>query len=179
VAVATDTVLTALHVTTGQGPGSLVVGDGRPVLGVASLPTWRFGWSLRQARLCRRRSTALTGVDNATVDLALLDVPGLAVPQAQLSYTAVRTGELIAIAGYPNGRWTATVGPVTSTDDADYVARVLLGPGSSGAPAFDQVGRVCGLVTMDHLTAGSILIGPRLLSAFVEHARPCSWCRQR
>lgn len=175
VVVAEDSVLTALHVTSEQPLSSLQVGDA-PARTVESLPTWRFGRSWRQARVSHRRSVILTGIETNTVDLAHMMVPGLGVPAAPVRRQPVQPGELVAIAGFPNGQWTVSVGPVTSTDDADYVAHVLLGPGSSGAPAIDGNGQVCGLLTLDHLTAGAILIGPRLLTTFIDHIRRCPWC---
>ncbi len=177
VVVAADTVLTALHVTTDLPSSSLYIADDAPVTSVHSLPIRRFGRSRRQARTSRERVDVLAGVHSSTVDLALLTVRDFTVSTAVVRRQPVRKGERVAIAGYPNGEWTVSVGPVTSTDDADYVAHVLLGPGSSGAPALDVHGQVCGLVTLDHLSAGAILIGPQLLDAFLHRSRRHPWRR--
>lgn len=179
VAVAPTSVVTALHVVSDQPVPTLRLADGLPVTAVHSLPTRRFGLSYRQARTSRQRTQLLTGLPSPTVDLAMLAVPGLTNPAAPVRHRPVRPGERVAIAGYPNGQWTVSLGPITSTDHADYIAHVLLGPGSSGAPALDNNGHICGLVTMDHLTAGAILIGPRLLGAFLERTRACPWCMRR
>lgn len=183
VVVAPDTVLTAFHVLRGEVGSSLLV-TGRPATDrVVTLPMWRYGRGRKVARISHRRSCVLTGVDSDTVDLAMLTVPDLGLPAAPIRRSAVWPGERVAVAGYPNGRWTVSLGPVTSADEADYVAHVLLGPGASGAPAIDSAGRICGVLTMDHLTAGAILIGPLLLAAFTDkagptplHTYPCPWC---
>jgi len=184
VVVAKDTVLTALHVIQGEAGSSLSVA-GRPATdSVVTLPTWRYGRGRKVARMSHRRSCVLTGIDSNTVDLAMLTVPNLDAPAAPMRHEPVQPGERVAVASYPNGRWTVSLGPVTSADEADYVAHVLLGPGASGAPAVDSAGRICGVLTMDHLTAGAILIGPQLLTAFTDkagrmtphHAQPCPWC---
>ncbi|MGI8798048.1 MAG: hypothetical protein ACR2GE_01925 [Pseudonocardia sp.] len=80
----------------------------------------------------------------------------------------ITDGELVTVGGYPNGRWHLTSGPVTSHDSADFVAHVLLGPGISGAPAVDGYDDLAGLITMDHDSAGAIVVGPQLLDTFVH-----------
>ncbi len=184
VVVAPDAVLTSLHVIEGLSMSSVTV-NGQPAPNPAvTLPTWRYGKGRRLAKISHRRSGLLSGAESDTVDLAILTVPGLDVPAAPVRHEQIRTGERVAVAGYPNGLWTVSLGPVTSADEADYVAHILLGPGSSGAPALDSDGRVCGVLTMDHLTAGAILIGPHLISQFTQRARramshvadDCPWC---
>ncbi|MCW2631324.1 MAG: putative serine protease do-like protein [Pseudonocardia sp.] len=184
VVVAKETVLTALHVVHGEAGSTLTVAGWPAIDSVVTLPTWRYGRGRKVARMSHLRSCVLTGIDSDTVDLALLTVPNLDAPAVAVRHEPVRLGERVAVAGYPNGRWTVSLGPVTSADQADYIAHVLLGPGASGAPAMDSMGRVCGVLTMDHLTAGAILIGPQLLTAFTDkagrmtphHAQPCLWC---
>ncbi len=70
-------------------------------------------------------------------------------------------------AAYPNTHRTLTAGPVTSHDPGDFIAHLLLGPGASGAAALDTVGRLTGVVTLDHDDA--ILIGPALITTFLRH----------
>ena len=70
--------------------------------------------------------------------------------------------------GYPAGRPGITAGPITSLDAADFVARLVVGPGCSGAPALDTAGRLVGIATLDHESAGGLFVGPALLAALIE-----------
>jgi len=168
VVVAPRQVLTALHVVDLEpAPG---VTDRLAVTAVVSLRPWQFGRARHLARLSYQRSRILSGEDAHAVDLALLAVPDLKAPSLPVRRTAVRTAELVTIAGYPCGRAAASHGPITSADEADFVAHVSFGPGTSGAPAIDRHGRLAGLITMDHATAGAIAIGPALLAAFLDRA---------
>ena len=97
-----------------------------------------------------------------------LAVPGLAALTLPIRALPITDGELVTVGGYPNGRWHLTSGPVTSHDSADFVAHVLLGPGISGAPAVDGYDDLAGLITMDHDSAGAIVVGPQLLDTFVH-----------
>ncbi len=171
VAVAPGRVMTALHVIDLQPLTSLQVAA-LPVVASATLPWRHYRGHRETARESYHRARTLTGYDAGTVDLALLAVPELDVPVLPIRRTPIEDGELLALAGYPNGRWHVTVGPVTSHDSADFVAHVLLGPGISGAPALDTNLNLAGLITMDHATAGAIAIGPQLLATFLTRTSP-------
>ncbi len=168
VAIAAGLVLTALHVPDSEPVRSLQVGSGLGVAGSACLPVRQFGHRRDLARESYLRSRALGAYDGGTVDLALLAVPDLQAPRLTVRATPVQVGERIAVCGYPGGAWTVTLGPVTSCDDADFVAHLVLGSGGSGSPAIDSAGRLAGLATLDHADAGCIFIGPLLLGTFLE-----------
>lgn len=167
VAVGPGRVLTALHVIDPEPVAALRVAR-HPVHGRATLPWRHYGPFRAAARASYERTRTLTGGDSGTVDLALLAVPGLTAPPLPVRALAIQDGELVTIGGYPNGRWQLTSGPVTGHDGADFIAHVLLGPGISGAPAVDAYNDLAGLLTMDHESAGAILVGPQLLDTFVH-----------
>lgn len=167
VAVGAGRVLTALHVTDPEPVAALRVGQWR-VRARATLPWRHFGAHRALARASYERARTLTGKDAGTVDLALLAVPGLVAPAMAIRALPIADGDPVTIAGFANGRWQLTSGPVTSHDGADFVAHVLLGPGISGAPAVDGYDELAGLITMDHDSAGAIAIGPQLLDTFVH-----------
>lgn len=171
VAVGPGLVLTALHVVDSIPCASLRAGT-LSVRGVAALPARCFGALRAAAWVSYRRSRALTDHDHGTVDLALLAVPGLPARPLVIRQKPVSAGERITVVGYASGRLTVTAGPVTSLDDADFVAHLVLGPGASGSPAIDGEGRLAGLATLDHDDSGSIFIGPALLAEFVRRTRP-------
>lgn len=168
VTVGPGLVLTALLVVD-PDPVS-TVGAGHPVGEVVALPARGFGSARALADRSYRRSRVLTGDDLGTVDLALLRVDGPAAPPVPLRGGPVRVGDRIAVAGYPGGWWTVTFGVVTGADESDFRAHMVLGPGASGAPAFDGDGRLAGVVTLDHADAGAIIVGTALLGAFVPRA---------
>ncbi len=168
VVVAPRQVLTALHVVHPE-PAPLIA-DRLAVTAIISLRPWQFGATRRLAQSSYQRTVILSGADDGTVDLALLAVPELRAPSLPTRRTPVRTGELVTVPGYPGGWRTASHGPITSADEADFGAHVSLGAGISGAPAIDRHGRLAGLITMDHATAGAIAIGPAILSAFADRA---------
>jgi hypothetical protein len=174
--IAEGVALTALHVIAPEPVDQLgfghpgATGRGLPVRATATLPLHRYGTDRALARRSERRAGELAGDTGGTVDLALLAVPGLRAPSVPLRATAIQCGEQIMVPGYPGGGWSVTQGPVIGLDDADFTVRVLLGPGASGAPAIDQAGRLAGVVTLDN-EAGTICIGPALLTAFTSRLR--------
>jgi Trypsin-like peptidase domain len=174
--IATGVALTALHVIAPEPVDQLgfghrrATGHGLPVRATATLPPRRFGGDRALARRSQRRARELAGDAGATVDLALLAVPELRAPTVPLRATSIQLGEQIMVPGYPGGEWSITQGPVIGLDDADFTVHLLLGPGASGAPAIDQAGRLAGVVTLDN-EAGTICIGPALLTAFTSRLR--------
>ncbi|GAA5175165.1 hypothetical protein GCM10023321_80670 [Pseudonocardia eucalypti] len=181
--VAPGLALTALHVV-GQEPlDGLRVGS-RGVRSVATLPLLDYREAYGLATRSRLRAQRLVGADPATdldtVDLALLVVPGLRGPAPRLRTTRLKAGEPVIVPGYPCGRWSVTQGPVTELDGADFAARLLLGPGASGAPVLDREARLVGVVTLDH-EAGTVCVGQRLVTTFLRNippAEPARWVGQ-
>lgn len=169
--VGTGLVLTALHVVDPEPRAALRVAD-LPTAAILSLPLRRFGPARQLARWSCDRARDLCGSDLRTVDLALLAVPGLTDEPLELRRSPVERDDYVVVAGYPAGVWGVTAGPVTSRDNADFVAHVVLGDGGSGAPALDRDGRLAGIATMDHGSAGAICIGPELLGTFLERITP-------
>lgn len=165
--IADGVVLTALHVIAPEPLDTLAVGE-RPVRAAATLPLARYGPDLTPALRSRHRALQLTGVDDGTVDLALLSAPGLRVPSSlPIRACPVRDGERMVVPGYPGGTWSLTAGPVIGHDSADFTVQLLLGPGASGAPVIDDAGRLAGVVTLDN-ESGVICVGPRLIEAFLR-----------
>lgn len=161
-------VLTALHVVDPERTRGLRVGpQGLPVSSTATLPLRRYGPDRGLARQSYRRTRELTGYDDGTVDLALLAVPDLLDAALLVRAVAPKVGECVMVPGYPNGHASITAGPVTADDGADFTAHVILGPGASGAPALDLGGRLAGIATLDHDSAGTVFIGPALLATFL------------
>jgi serine protease Do len=90
-------------------------------------------------------------------DLAVLRVPASDLPAATIGDArALRVGELVLAVGHPFGlRGAVTVGVVSETLWQDpggsrelIRADVLLGPGNSGGPLTDALGRVVGINAM-------------------------------
>lgn len=166
--------LTALHVVAPEEPAQLRVGPNLLVHGITTLRLRDYQSNEDRACRSQRRAHELlwesTDHISDTVDLALLAVPRLHAPPLVPRTSPVAVGEYVMVPGYPNGRWSITRGPVTGVDDADFTARLLLGPGASGAPALDDRGRLVGVVTIDH-EAGTICIGPALVTAFLDGMR--------
>lgn len=173
-------VLTALHVIARQDPEELRVGDapGLPVLATATIPIGDYRDARVLARRSQRRARRLAGDDADigidTVDLVLLAVPGLHSPPLRARATPVTVGEPVVVPGYPGGHWNITRGPVTETDDADFAARLLSGPGSRGAPVLDLDSRLVGMVSVVRRGA-TVCTGPHLLSTFLHQLlTPCA-----
>jgi V8-like Glu-specific endopeptidase len=166
--VAPHHVLTALHVVDAELAPRIA--DQFAIAAIVSLRWWQFGSARQLARNSYHRTVILSGEDDRAVDLALLGVPELCAPAVPVRGGPMRRAELVTVLGYPGARRTASHGPVTSTDDADFVAHMALGPGISGAPAIDHHGRLAGLITMDNATAGAIAIGPAVVTAFLARA---------
>jgi hypothetical protein len=165
-------VLTALHVIDPEPARLLYVGRSTPVVATTSLPVRCYGTERHLARISYQRDLILTGDDLGTVDLALLAVPGLNGRPLPLRRSAVKDGERIEVPGYPEGRPGNTAGRITSHDNANFVAELTLRTGNSGSPAIDRAGRIAGLATLDHDSAGAIFIGPALLTTFTSRAIP-------
>lgn len=170
--VAPGLALTALHVVAPESLAELRVGDGHRVRSVATLPLDDYRGDYARAARSRLHAQQLVGDDPAadlgTVDLALLAVPELRGPVLEVRADPVELGEIVVVPGYPCGRWSVTRGPVTSDDGADFGARLLLGPGASGAPVLDAEARLVGVVTLDH-REGTLCIGPRLVTTFLRY----------
>jgi putative serine protease PepD len=153
VIVGKETVLTARHCVVAGDEG-----DGMPIF-LATDP---------------RNDLTVTDYDGKTLpahivyvsenhDHAMLSVPGLKGPAAELSCKAAQVGEKVYIVGQPLGalRWAVSPGTVASTYPlAKAVQEEVSGlgwqqlvtltaavaPGSSGGPVFDANGRLIGLV---------------------------------
>lgn len=169
--VAPGRALTALHVITTDDPEKLRLGAGLAVRDVETLPVAAYRAARWPALRSKERAEWLVGGDfeaaQGTVDLALLEVPGLRGAAPRLRFAPVKPGEQMLVPGYPGGDWSISQGPVTAADDADFAVQMLLGPGASGAPALDRNNRLAGVVTLDHESA-TICIGPELLTVFLH-----------
>jgi serine protease Do len=107
---------------------------------------------LRDGRTHRARLVAL----DDRRDVAVLEVPGLALPLLEAGdETSVRPGDVVLAVGYPFGhREAVTLGVVHSVPAADdggvrrVLADVRLHPGNSGGALADARGRVLGINAM-------------------------------
>jgi serine protease Do len=88
-------------------------------------------------------------------DVAVLDVPGLALPLLEAGdESSLRPGDLVLAVGYPFGhREAVSLGIVHSASAGDGAVRrvladVRLHPGNSGGPLADARGRVLGINAM-------------------------------
>lgn len=165
-------VLTALHVIDPEPIRALRVAGSHRVVATASLPLRHYGPERGIADLSYYRDRRLVGDDLGTVDIALLAVRGLDGPGLPVRGSQVSDGELISVPSYRAGRTTVTTGMVLSHDDADFVARVVLRPGDSGAPAIDSAGRLAGLAALDLGEGRAIFVGPQLLATAIERMAP-------
>lgn len=171
--IANGVALTALHIITPGQRHHLRLGDthatsaGFAVRAAITLPLEGYDTERELARRCMQRARQLTGTRGATVDLALLSVPGLCAPVLPVRAAPVRDGETVIVPGYPSGQWSVTQGPVVNHDNADFLARVPLDPGAIGAPVIDRYGGLTGVVTFD-TESGVICVGPRLLITFIR-----------
>jgi serine protease Do len=97
--------------------------------------------------------------EDAALDLAVLEVPGLEGPSAAIGDPQrLRVGELVFAIGHPLGeKWLATAGvlsgrsaPLSGTNaHLEYLlSDVRLAPGNSGGPLFNASGEVIGMNSM-------------------------------
>jgi serine protease Do len=117
---------------------------------------------------------------DASLDLALLDVPGLRASTPRLgNVEALRTGEVLVAFGHPLGVQSAlTLGVLHAvardprSGEARWVcADIRLAPGNSGGPLSDAAGRVVGINTM--IVGGlGLAIPVSVVKRFVARARP-------
>jgi serine protease Do len=103
-----------------------------------------------------------TGLDGSVLardrdaDLALLHVPGLGLPAAAVGPAdELRVGSLLVAVGHPfgvRGALTAgivhAVGKIGRSERSWIIGDLRLGPGNSGGPLADALGRVVGINAM-------------------------------
>jgi serine protease Do len=112
------------------------------------------------------------------LDLALLQVDGLAAPPATIGDSRnARVGQVVFAAGHPWGqRGSVTAGVISAfaqarSDSASVPiirSDVLLGPGNSGGPLVDAAGRVLGINTMIVGGDQGVAIPSHVVDAFVN-----------
>lgn len=179
--IAKGVALTALHVVAPEPINQLGFGHrtrtglGLAVRATATVSLDGYGADRDVAERSHQRALQLSGSDDNTVDLALLAVPGLCAPALPIRAAPPHKSEHVIVPGYPGGQWSITQGPVIGSDETDFTAHLLLGPGASGAPVIDHAGQLTGVVTLGHET-GTICIGPRLITTFLRRVRT-HWAR--
>jgi serine protease Do len=128
---------------------------------------WAPGWVVTNAHVPRQPRMMLRLADGGKLegrlvardrgrDLALIEVPGLALRAAPLADSdAVRVGDLIVAVGHPlglRGALTAgivhAIGPVARGGRPWIQADLRLAPGNSGGPLADARGHVLGVNAM-------------------------------
>jgi serine protease Do len=93
--------------------------------------------------------------EDAALDLAVLEVPGLEFAQVPIGDPqTMRVGELVFAVGHPLGeKWLVTAGVLSGRSKASahleyLLSDVRLAPGNSGGPLFNAAGEVIGMNSM-------------------------------
>jgi serine protease Do len=156
----------------GQGAGTIWRADGLIVTNHHVAPGERADVTFADGKTLPGRVIAR----DRRNDLAVISVGASGLRAALARTTPVRTGELVIAVGHPFGvRYAVATGIVSSASVvAEGIERpliradVALGPGNSGGPLIDAIGRVVGINAM--VGGGMALAIPSTLAEWLVQA---------